>query len=198
MKLAALALLLVSAHTIAAPTDADIQDLRKDGYGYQSGIMQNKSDISSLSSKTDANLKAINNYVDSVQQQANAATAAQAQINSQQQVQIQQNHNAVQAATQQNNTAIASNKTDIQQNRKDIQQTRKEMKRGLNNAVALSGLHYKSDNSWAMAAGTNEGNGAAVAFGAQKGVTEHLNVNVQASTSFDNGWAATVGMSGDF
>lgn len=105
-------------------------------------------------------------------------------------------HNA--ARLDQNSAQIQRNSQRIDENSKRIDETKEDLKRGLNNAAAMTGLHYKSDNAWALSTGTANGNGAAMAGGIQKGVTEHLNVNVQASTSFDSGWMASAGLSGDF
>ncbi|EPT1451839.1 hypothetical protein ACVOZ6_003427, partial [Escherichia coli] len=114
---------------------------------------------------------------------------------------VQQMDNQVKSNTKtlaKHDARISKNSADIAQNKRDIQDTRKELKRGLNNAAAMTGLHYKSDNSWALSTGTANGDGAAIAGGIQKGITSHLNANVQASTSMDGGWMASVGLSGDF
>ena len=97
-----------------------------------------------------------------------------------------------------NSQRINSNSKAISRNAKDIDETKHELKRGLNNAAAMSSLHYHSDNSWALSTGTANGDGAALAGGLQKGVTEHVAVNVQASSSFDSGWMAGAGITGDF
>ncbi|UWM65235.1 hypothetical protein [Enterobacter sp. CP102] len=97
-----------------------------------------------------------------------------------------------------NSDAISQNSQQIDRNAKDIEDTRDELKRGLNNAAAMSSLHYHSDNAWALSTGTANGDGAALAGGVQKGLTSHVAVNVQASTSFDSGWMAGAGISGDF
>ena len=97
-----------------------------------------------------------------------------------------------------NSQRITSNSKAIERNAKDIDDTREDLKRGLNNAAAMSSLHYHSDNSWALSTGTANGDGAALAAGLQKGVTPHVAVNMQASSSFDNGWMAGAGISGDF
>ncbi len=97
-----------------------------------------------------------------------------------------------------NSDAISQNSQKIDRNAKDIEDTRDELKRGLNNAAAMSSLHYHSDNAWALSTGTANGDGAALAGGVQKGLTSHVAVNVQASTSFDSGWMAGAGISGDF
>ena len=105
-------------------------------------------------------------------------------------------HNA--ARIDENSVQIQRNAQRINENSKRIDETREDLKRGLNNAAAMTGLHYKSDNAWALSTGTANGEGAAMAGGIQKGITQHLNVNVQASTSFDSGWMASAGLSGDF
>ncbi|MFT4290549.1 hypothetical protein [Enterobacter sp.] len=97
-----------------------------------------------------------------------------------------------------NSDAISQNSQKIDRNAKDIEDTRDDLKRGLNNAAAMSSLHYHSDNAWALSTGTANGDGAALAGGLQKGLTSHVAVNMQASTSFDSGWMAGAGISGDF
>ncbi|MEG1211515.1 MAG: hypothetical protein RSE29_10380, partial [Leclercia sp.] len=97
-----------------------------------------------------------------------------------------------------NSQRITSNSKAIERNAKDIDDTREDLKRGLNNAAAMSSLHYHSDNSWALSTGTANGDGAALAAGLQKGLTPHVAVNMQASSSFDNGWMAGAGITGDF
>ncbi|MGK3186041.1 hypothetical protein ACCW92_00365 [Enterobacter soli] len=97
-----------------------------------------------------------------------------------------------------NSDAISQNSQKIDRNAKDIEDTRDDLKRGLNNAAAMSSLHYHSDNAWALSTGTANGDGAALAGGLQKGLTTHVAVNMQASTSFDSGWMAGAGISGDF
>ncbi|WP_395677244.1 hypothetical protein [Enterobacter sp.] len=97
-----------------------------------------------------------------------------------------------------NSDAISQNSQKIDRNAKEIEDTRDELKRGLNNAAAMSSLHYHSDNAWALSTGTANGDGAALAGGIQKGLTSHVAVNMQASTSFDSGWMAGAGISGDF
>ncbi len=97
-----------------------------------------------------------------------------------------------------NSQRITRNSQSIERNAKEIDDTREDLKRGLNNAAAMSSLHYHSDNSWALSTGTANGDGAALAAGLQKGVTPHVAVNMQASSSFDNGWMAGAGISGDF
>jgi hypothetical protein len=99
---------------------------------------------------------------------------------------------------QSNSQRIDGNSKAIDRNSKEIDDTRDELKRGLNNAAAMSSLHYHSDNSWALSTGTANGDGAALAGGLQKGLTSHVAVNMQASTSFDSGWMAGAGISGDF
>ncbi len=97
-----------------------------------------------------------------------------------------------------NSQRISRNSQSIERNAKEIDDTREDLKRGLNNAAAMSSLHYHSDNSWALSTGTANGDGAALAAGLQKSVTPHVAVNMQASSSFDNGWMAGAGISGDF
>ncbi len=97
-----------------------------------------------------------------------------------------------------NSQQIANNSQRIDRNQKEIDDTRNDLKRGLNNAAAMSSLHYHSDNAWALSTGTANGDGAALAGGLQKGITSHVAVNMQASTSFDSGWMAGAGISGDF
>jgi hypothetical protein len=97
-----------------------------------------------------------------------------------------------------NSDTISQNSQKIDRNAKDIDDTRDDLKRGLNNAAAMSSLHYHSDNAWALSTGTANGDGAALAGGLQKGLTSHVAVNMQASTSFDSGWMAGAGISGDF
>ena len=99
---------------------------------------------------------------------------------------------------QSNSQRIDGNSKAIDRNAKEIDDTRDELKRGLNNAAAMSSLHYHSDNSWGLSTGTANGDGAALAGGLQKGLTSHVAVNMQASTSFDSGWMAGAGISGDF
>lgn len=97
-----------------------------------------------------------------------------------------------------NSQRIESNSKAIDRNAREIDDTRDELKRGLNNAAAMSSLHYHSDNAWALSTGTANGDGAALAAGIQKGITRHVAVNMQASSSFDSGWMAGAGISGDF
>ncbi|QGG09253.1 hypothetical protein [Enterobacter cancerogenus] len=97
-----------------------------------------------------------------------------------------------------NSQRIESNNKAIDRNAREIDDTRDELKRGLNNAAAMSSLHYHSDNAWALSTGTANGDGAALAAGIQKGITRHVAVNMQASSSFDSGWMAGAGISGDF
>ncbi|WP_044177310.1 hypothetical protein [Phytobacter massiliensis] len=102
------------------------------------------------------------------------------------------------ATLNQHSAQINENSKRIDHNSKEIASTKQDLKRGLNNAAAMTSLHYHSDNAWALSTGTSNGDGAALAAGVQKGLTEHMAVNVQASSSFDSGWMAGVGLSGDF
>ena len=102
------------------------------------------------------------------------------------------------ATLNQHSAQISENSKRIDHNSKEIASTKQDLKRGLNNAAAMTSLHYHSDNAWALSTGTSNGDGAALAAGVQKGLTEHMAVNVQASSSFDSGWMAGVGVSGDF
>ncbi len=108
-------------------------------------------------------------------------------------------------AINQNTTRINQNAADIQHNSQRIDRnsqriddTRQQLKRGLNNAAAMTGLHYHSNDAYAISAGTSNGDGAALAGGLSHSITEHTAATAQASTSMDGGWLASVGFSGDF
>ncbi|ENQ1546031.1 hypothetical protein ACEOHC_003842, partial [Salmonella enterica] len=165
-------------------------------------ISDNKTAISTKADQTavDANSKLISDNKTAISTNAGEIRSIQ-NLQNTQGAYVQQMDTQVKSNTQtlaKHDKRISKNSADIAQNKRDIQDTRKELKRGLNNAAAMTGLHYKSDNSWALSTGTANGDGAAIAGGLQKGVTEHLNVNVQGSTSMDGGWMASVGLSGDF
>lgn len=98
----------------------------------------------------------------------------------------------------QNSAQIDQNTTQINKNKHDIEDTRDDMKRGLNNAAAMTGLHYHSNDAYAISAGTANGDGAALAGGLSHSLTTHTAATAQASTSMDGGWMASVGFSGDF
>jgi hypothetical protein len=102
------------------------------------------------------------------------------------------------AAIRNNSAQIERNSAQINKNKQDIEDTRQDLKRGLNNAAAMTGLHYHSNDSYAVSAGTSNGDGAAIAGGLSHSITEHTAATVQASTSMDGGWMASVGFSGDF
>ena len=135
-------------------------------------------------------------------QQSNGTTYNVLSINQMNSIYVDQTNSRQMSNTNQridsNSQRIDSNSKAISRNAKDIDETKEELKRGLNNAAAMSSLHYHSDNAWALSTGTANGDGAALAGGLQKGVTEHVAVNVQASSSFDNGWMAGAGITGDF
>lgn len=106
------------------------------------------------------------------------------------------NHNA--AAISSNTQRIDNNSQRIDRNAKRIDDTREDLKKGLNNAAAMTGLHYHSNDAYALSVGTANGEGAALAGGLSHGFTEHTAATVQASTSMDGGYMASVGFSGDF
>ena len=105
-------------------------------------------------------------------------------------------HNA--ATIAQNAQRIDSDGQRIDRNAKRIDETREDLKRGLNNAAAMTGLHYHSNDAYALSVGTANGEGAALAGGLSHGFTQHTAATVQASTSMDGGYMASVGFSGDF
>lgn len=136
---------------------------------------------------TDTKTKAELRHVEEVQQVQGAYVQAQSQVIA---------HSS--ARIDQNSQQIGKNTAQISQNKRDIEDTRDELKRGLNNAAAMTGLHYHSNDSYAVSAGTANGDGAAIAGGLSHSITEHTAATVQASTSMDSGWMASVGFSGDF
>ncbi len=114
---------------------------------------------------------------------------------------VSQNSTAIRSNAQhidRNSQLINRNSQRIDQNHKEIQDTREDLKRGLNNAAAMTGLHYHSNDAYAISAGTANGDGAALAGGLSHSVTEHTAATVQGSTSMDGSWMASVGFSGDF
>ena len=102
------------------------------------------------------------------------------------------------AAITSNAQRIDNNSQRIDRNAKRIDETREDLKKGLNNAAAMTGLHYHSNDAYAISAGTANGEGAALAGGLSHGFTPHTAATVQASTSMDGGYMASVGFSGDF
>lgn len=102
------------------------------------------------------------------------------------------------AAITSNAQRIENNSQRIDRNAKRIDETREDLKKGLNNAAAMTGLHYHSNDAYAISAGTSNGEGAALAGGLSHGFTPHTAATVQASTSMDGGYMASVGFSGDF
>ncbi|ROP49336.1 hypothetical protein EDF81_4344 [Enterobacter sp. BIGb0383] len=105
-------------------------------------------------------------------------------------------HNS--ATIAQNAQRIDTDGQRIDRNAKRIDETREDLKRGLNNAAAMTGLHYHSNDAYALSVGTANGEGAALAGGLSHGFTQHTAATVQASTSMDGGYMASVGFSGDF
>jgi len=99
---------------------------------------------------------------------------------------------------EQNTAAISRNSQRIAQNAKRIDDTRKDLKRGLNNAAAMTGLHYHSNDAYALSAGTANGDGAALAGGLSHSLTDHASATAQASSAMRGNWMASVGFSGDF
>lgn len=103
------------------------------------------------------------------------------------------------ALLQQHSAQIELNTADIQKNTKDIADTKDKLKKGLNNAAAMSSLHFDANkNSWALSTGTANGDGAALAGGLQKQLTEHTAVTVQFSDSMSGDWMAGAGIHGDY
>ncbi len=103
------------------------------------------------------------------------------------------------ATLQQHSAQIYRNTSDIQKNTKDIADTKEKLKKGLNNAAAMSSLHFDANkNSWALSTGTANGDGAALAGGLQKQLTEHTAVTVQFSDSMSGDWMAGAGIHGDY
>lgn len=99
----------------------------------------------------------------------------------------------------QNSAAIQNNSAAIQKNSKRIDDTREDLKKGLNNAAAMSSLHFNGNHdSWALSTGTANGEGAALAGGLQKSVADHAAVTVQFSNSMNGDWMAGAGVHGDF
>ena len=99
---------------------------------------------------------------------------------------------------EQNSAAISRNSQRIDQNAKRIDDTREDLKRGLNNAAAMTGLHYHSNDAYALSAGTANGDGAALAGGLSHSLTDHTSATAQASSAMNGNWMASVGFSGDF
>ena len=97
-----------------------------------------------------------------------------------------------------NSARIDQNSKRINQNAKRIDDTREDLKRGLNNAAAMTGLHYHSNDAYALSVGTSNGDGAAMAGGLSHSLTQHTAATVQGSSSMDGSWMASVGFSGDF
>ncbi len=106
------------------------------------------------------------------------------------------NHNS--AAISSNAQRIDNNSQRIDHNAKRIDDTREDLKKGLNNAAAMTGLHYHSNDAYALSVGTANGDGAALAGGLSHSFTAHTAATVQASSSMDGGYMASVGFSGDF
>lgn len=107
------------------------------------------------------------------------------------------NHNA--ARIDDNSARIQQNSQRIDRNSKRIDETKEDLKRGLNNAAAMSSLHFDGNhNSWALSTGSANGEGAAMAGGLQKSVTDHAAVTVQFSNSFDGGYMVGAGVHGDW
>ncbi|MBN3132208.1 collagen-like protein [Pectobacterium brasiliense] len=99
----------------------------------------------------------------------------------------------------QDSAAIAHNSQRIDQNAKRIDETKEDLKRGLNNAAAMSSLHFNGNrDSWALSTGSANGEGAALAGGMQKSLTEHTAVTVQYSDSLSGGYMVGAGIHGDW
>ena len=99
----------------------------------------------------------------------------------------------------QNSAAIQQNSNRIDRNSKRIDDTREDLKHGLDNAAAMSSLHFNGNHdSWALSTGTANGEGAALAGGLQKSVTDHTAVTVQFSDALNGDWMAGAGIHGDF
>ncbi|HAV9602748.1 TPA: hypothetical protein JLG68_001361 [Escherichia coli] len=102
------------------------------------------------------------------------------------------------SAIRSNTAQIERNSSQINRNKQDIEDTKQDLKRGLNNAAAMTGLHYHSNDSYAVSVGSANGEGAAIAGGLSHSITEHTAATVQASSSMDGGWMVSAGFSGDF
>ncbi|MBW5894472.1 hypothetical protein IM880_19845, partial [Pectobacterium polaris] len=114
----------------------------------------------------------------------------------QRQVTVNNQHSA---RLTQDSTDIAHNSQRIDQNAKRIDETKEDLKRGLNNAAAMSSLHFNGNrDSWALSTGSANGEGAALAGGMQKSLTEHTAVTVQYSDSLSGGYMVGAGIHGDW
>ncbi|MEQ9772713.1 hypothetical protein ABRQ03_17955 [Pectobacterium jejuense] len=103
------------------------------------------------------------------------------------------------ARLDQDSADIAHNSQRIDQNAKRIDETKEDLKRGLNNAAAMSSLHFNGNrDSWALSTGSANGEGAALAGGMQKSLTEHTAVTVQYSDSLSGGYMVGAGIHGDW
>ncbi|MBQ4772772.1 hypothetical protein F9U44_14780 [Pectobacterium versatile] len=138
------------------------------------------------------------------QQQVNNATSLRA-VSSEQAVQgefVQRQATVINqhsARIDQDSDAIAHNSQRIDQNAKRIDETKEDLKRGLNNAAAMSSLHFNGNrDSWALSTGSANGEGAALAGGMQKSLTEHTAVTVQYSDSLSGGYMVGAGIHGDW
>ncbi|MCL6360283.1 collagen-like protein [Pectobacterium polaris] len=114
----------------------------------------------------------------------------------QRQVTVNNQHSA---RLTQDSADIAHNSQRIDQNAKRIDETKEDLKRGLNNAAAMSSLHFNGNrDSWALSTGSANGEGAALAGGMQKSLTEHTAVTVQYSDSLSGGYMIGAGIHGDW
>ncbi|ASY78606.1 hypothetical protein BJK05_00730 [Pectobacterium polaris] len=114
----------------------------------------------------------------------------------QRQVTVNNQHSA---RLTQDSADIAHNSQRINQNAKRIDETKEDLKRGLNNAAAMSSLHFNGNrDSWALSTGSANGEGAALAGGMQKSLTEHTAVTVQYSDSLSGGYMVGAGIHGDW
>ncbi|MEQ9848747.1 hypothetical protein [Pectobacterium brasiliense] len=114
----------------------------------------------------------------------------------QRQVTVNNQHSA---RLTQDSADIAHNSQRIDQNAKRIDETKEDLKRGLNNAAAMSSLHFNGNrDSWALSTGSANGEGAALAGGMQKSLTEHTAVTVQYSDSLSGGYMVGAGIHGDW
>ncbi|MCY9849164.1 hypothetical protein [Pectobacterium jejuense] len=103
------------------------------------------------------------------------------------------------ARLDQDSAAIAQNSQRIDQNVKRIDETKEDLKRGLNNAAAMSSLHFNGNHdSWALSTGSANGEGAALAGGLQKSLTEHTAVTFQYSDSLSGDYMVGAGIHGDW
>ena len=180
---------------IASKADAaDVTKVHNEADAAEHHAAQN----SKLISNDEAQLKVVSGQV-------TTNSASIRAIGSQQKVQgdfIQKQQKTLNNHEQRLNTlehADHKRNAQVDRNKRDIADTRETLKRGLNNAAAMSSLHFNGNaDSWALSAGTANGDGAAFAGGIQKSITDHAAVTVQFSSSDNGDYMAGVGIHGDY